>query len=39
MCDEFKDLPISYERDYVGRIEPLDDKYTYKYAGNFDDWD
>lgn len=39
MCDELKNLPLSYEKDYVGKINPLDDKYTYIYKNDDDDDD
>ncbi len=30
LCDEFKDLKISYEKDYVCAINPFDKKYAYE---------
>ena len=30
LCDEFKNLKISYEKDYVCAINPFDKKYAYE---------
>lgn len=32
LCDEFKDLPSSDEREYVCGINPFDKRYTYKFV-------
>lgn len=31
LCKEFEDLPLADENDYEGIVDPLDDKYTYKF--------
>lgn len=45
LCDEFKNLKLSYEKDYVCKVNPFDQRYTYvlskpeKETKNSKPWD
>ncbi len=32
LCKEFTDMPLSDEKEYIGRLNPFDKKYTYRLA-------